>query len=258
MPDEVLTERATGSSSSRSTGRTRATPSTRRSPQGIRRRAGRARRATTRCRSGSSRAPGKGFSAGMDLRAFVQGERPYVERSRLRRHHAARRAQAAHRRRRGLRGRGRLRDRPVLRPDRRVQGRPVRDPGGQARRSSPAPAASLRIPRRLPYGVADGARAHRRPHARRARLRARASSTGSPSRARRSTAALELAGGDRANAPLALAASKEILRRSATGAEEEFWTRQGADGRRDLRARRTPSEGATAFAEKRAPGWQGR
>ena len=69
--------------------------------------------------------------------------------------------------------------------------------------------------------------------------------------------ALELAGRIAPNAPLALAGSKRILVESVDWSEAEFWTRQGeivgpvmtsADAR----------EGATAFAEKRDPVWQGK
>ena len=54
---------------------------------------------------------GKGFCAGMDLKAFVAGESPVRRRPRLRGNHPALRRQAADRRRRGLRRRGRARDR---------------------------------------------------------------------------------------------------------------------------------------------------
>ncbi|MEY2534913.1 MAG: enoyl-CoA hydratase [bacterium] len=70
-------------------------------------------------------------------------------------------------------------------------------------------------------------------------------------------AALELAATIARNAPLALAATKEILRRQGDWTEEEFWARQweiagpvfdSADAR----------EGAVAFGERREPVWQGR
>ena len=69
--------------------------------------------------------------------------------------------------------------------------------------------------------------------------------------------ALELADAIAQNGPLALAASKRILNESADWPDSEFFARQGeiigpvmtsADAR----------EGAQAFAEKRAPVWQGR
>lgn len=71
------------------------------------------------------------------------------------------------------------------------------------------------------------------------------------------TVALELAADVAKNAPLALIASKDIMRQTQGRTEQEFWEYQkqhvdlvfaSEDGR----------EGATAFAEKRAPNWQGR
>lgn len=68
-------------------------------------------------------------------------------------------------------------------------------------------------------------------------------------------AAIELAGKIAKNAPLGTMASKEIIREMQGRTEEEFWAYQQAqvdvvfnseDGK----------EGATAFAEKRAPNWK--
>ena len=116
--------------------------------------------------------------------------------------------------------------------------------------------ALLRLPRRIPYGVA-----------------LELALTGEPIDAERGyelglvnrlaepgaavDAALELARAIAANGPLALAASKRILREQFDWSEEEFWARQGEIagpvlGSQDAR------EGATAFAEKRAPVWRGR
>ena len=58
------------------------------------------------------------------------------------------------------------------------------------------------------------------------------------------------------NAPLALAATKRIIIESADWSREEMWTKQGeviapVFGSKDA------IEGATAFAEKRAPAWKG-
>ena len=69
--------------------------------------------------------------------------------------------------------------------------------------------------------------------------------------------ALKLAAEVAATGPLALAATKEILRRSLDWTEDEGWKHQmdimlPVFGSEDAR------EGATAFAEKRAPRWQGK
>ena len=70
-------------------------------------------------------------------------------------------------------------------------------------------------------------------------------------------AAIELAGRIATNGPLALAASKRLVQLSEDWTFEETWTKQreyvdpvfGSDDAK---------EGATAFAEKRAPQWRGR
>lgn len=68
--------------------------------------------------------------------------------------------------------------------------------------------------------------------------------------------AMELAERIARNAPLALAASKELIRATQGLTEEEFWERQGP-----LQARVFTSndarEGPAAFAQKRAPDWSG-
>jgi len=198
---------------------------------------------------------GRGFSAGMDLKAFVAGERPYVE------------------------GRGfgglaeRASDKPLIAAiegfavaggleialacDLVVAARGARLGIPEVKRSLVAAGgALLRLPRRIPFGVA-----------------LELALTGEPIDAERGyelglvnrlaepgaavDAALELARAIAANGPLALAASKRILREQFDWSEEEFWARQGEIagpvlGSQDAR------EGATAFAEKRAPVWRGR
>jgi enoyl-CoA hydratase len=198
---------------------------------------------------------GRGFSAGMDLKAFVAGERPYVE------------------------GRGfgglaeRAADKPLIAAiegfavaggleialacDLVVAARGARLGIPEVKRSLVAAAgALLRLPRRIPYGVA-----------------LELALTGEPIDAERGYelglvnrlaepgaalgAALELARAIAANGPLALAASKRILREQFDWSEDEFWARQSeiaapVFGSQDAR------EGATAFAEKRAPVWRGR
>jgi enoyl-CoA hydratase len=70
-------------------------------------------------------------------------------------------------------------------------------------------------------------------------------------------AALELATEIGANAPLAIAASKEILQRQWSWSDEQFWDRQ-AEVVGPIAASEDAREGARAFTENRAPAWRGR
>ncbi len=198
---------------------------------------------------------GNGFCAGMDLKAFVAGESPYVE------------------------GRGfagiaqRAAEKPVIAA---IEGFAVA--GGlevalgcdlivaakgaklgipEAKRSLVAAGgALLRLPRRIPYHVAM-----------------ELALTGDPIPAERGAelglvnrlaepgaaldTALELADAIAKNGPLALIASKRILIEEPGWTEDEKWQKQGeisgpVFGSEDAR------EGATAFAEKRDPVWKGR
>ncbi len=69
-------------------------------------------------------------------------------------------------------------------------------------------------------------------------------------------AALELAAAVAKNAPLGLIASKELLREMQGRTEAEFWQYQQAQVDIVFNSK-DGVEGATAFAEKRAPNWQG-
>ncbi len=69
-------------------------------------------------------------------------------------------------------------------------------------------------------------------------------------------AALELAGTIAANGPLALAATKRILSESVDWPDAEFFARQ-EEVAAPVRDSEDAREGATAFAEKRAPVWRG-
>jgi enoyl-CoA hydratase len=198
---------------------------------------------------------GKGFSAGMDLKAFVAGESAFVEH-------------------RGFAG---IVQRPPLKPliaaiegfamaggleialacDLIVAARGARLGIPEVKRSLVAAGgALLRLPSRMPQNLAM-----------------EMALTGDPISAERGAeiglvnrvtepgeavaGARELAAAIAANAPLALMASKRILVESPGWDEHEQWQRQGdiagpVFGSEDAR------EGATAFAEKRDPVWKGR
>ena len=71
-------------------------------------------------------------------------------------------------------------------------------------------------------------------------------------------AALELAEQIAKNAPLALMASKDMIREMQGRTEAEFWEYQGENWYETVFSSEDGREGATAFAEKRAPNWQGK
>ena len=68
--------------------------------------------------------------------------------------------------------------------------------------------------------------------------------------------ALDLAERITANAPLAIAATKEIIARSADWTSDDMFRRQ-EDLVRPILESADAREGASAFAEKRAPAWRG-
>ena len=68
--------------------------------------------------------------------------------------------------------------------------------------------------------------------------------------------ALDLAARVAKNAPLALVASKRLIR-DLGGVEQAFWGEQ-QPVMDSVFASADAMEGATAFAEKRAPNWQGK
>ena len=198
---------------------------------------------------------GKGFCAGMDLKAFVSGQRPWVAD-------------------RGFAG---IVRRPPVKPliaaiegfavagglemalacDLIVAARGAKLGIPEVKRSLVAAGgALLRLPRRIPYHAAM-----------------ELALTGDPIPAERAAelglvnrlaepggaveAALRLAGEIAVNAPLALIASKRILQEQHDWPAAEMWDRQGAISD-PVFVSEDAREGATAFAEKRAPVWRGR
>jgi enoyl-CoA hydratase len=198
---------------------------------------------------------GKGFSAGMDLKAFISGGMPTVAG-------------------RGFAG---LTERPSRKPlIAAVEGFALA--GGLeialacdlivaargARLGIPeagvglfaAAGALLRLPRRIPYGVAMEMALTAEPiTAERAHELGLVNRLAEPGEA--VDAALELAARVARNAPLALAASKEIIRETQGRTEAEFWDYQ-RDLVRSVFSSEDAQEGPIAFAEKRAPVWKGK
>jgi enoyl-CoA hydratase len=198
---------------------------------------------------------GKGFSAGMDLKAFVSGERPWVQG-------------------RGFAG---IVERPAEKPliaavegfavagglevalacDMIVVARGARLGIPEVKRSLVAAGgALLRLPRVLPRTIAMELALTGEPiTAERAQELGLVNRLTEPGQA--VDAALELAGVIAKNGPLALAATKRVLRESSDWPDTEFFERQREiiDPVFDSEDAR---EGASAFAEKREPVWRGR
>jgi enoyl-CoA hydratase len=206
-------------------------------------------------RAGVLTGAGKGFSAGMDLKAFVTGERPWV----------------------GDRGFAGIVQRAARKPliaaiegfaiagglevalacDLIVAARGARLGVPEVKRSLVAAAGALRrLPQRLPYGVAlemaltgdpiDAERAYELGLVNRLAEPGQAVAT-----------ALELAATIAKNGPLALEATKATLQQQFDWTESEFWPRQAELAEPVMRSE-DAREGATAFSEKREPVWRGR
>src|SRR3954451_13666513 len=198
---------------------------------------------------------GAGFCAGMDLKAFVTGERPWV----------------------GDRGFAGIVQRASRKPliaaiegfavaggleialacDLIVAAREARLGIPEVKRSLVAAAgALLRLPRRIPYHVAmEMALTGDHITAERAHAVGLVNRVAEPGEA--VAVAHALARAVAANGPLALEASKRILVEAPGWAEDELWERQGEIAG-PVFASEDAREGATAFAEKRAPVWKGR
>jgi enoyl-CoA hydratase len=198
---------------------------------------------------------GKGFCSGMDLKAFVAGERPHVEG-------------------RGFAG---LVQRGPRKPliaaiegfavaggfeialacDLIVAARGARLGIPEAKRGLIAAGGALiRLPKRIPYHLAMELALTGDPiDADRAHAIGLVNRLAEPGQAL--AAARELAAAVAANGPLAIAASKQVLSAAVDWTEEEAWERQ-AELAETVFASQDAREGATAFAEKRDPAWKGR
>jgi enoyl-CoA hydratase len=198
---------------------------------------------------------GKGFCAGMDLKAFVAGERP----------HAADRGFAG------------IVARPPAKPliaaiegfavagglevalacDLIVAARGARLGIPEVKRSLVAAGgALLRLPRTLPRNIAMELALTGEPiDAERCHELGLVNRLAEPGEAL--AAALELAETIASGGPLALAATKRVMTESADWPDAEFFERQEKIVR-PVMSSEDAREGATAFAEKRPPVWKGR
>jgi enoyl-CoA hydratase len=198
---------------------------------------------------------GKGFCAGMDLKAFVLGERPWYED-------------------RGFAGiTRRAADKPLIAAvegfavagglevalacDLIVAARAAKLGVPEVKRSLVAAGGGLlRLPRLLPRAVAMEMALTGDPI-----LAERAHELGMVNRltdpGEALAGALELAAAITPNAPLGIIGSKRILNESLDWPDAEFFDRQEAISG-PIFDSEDAKEGATAFAEKRAPVWQGR
>jgi len=198
---------------------------------------------------------GKGFCAGMDLKAFVAGEVPYAgDRgfAGITRRSAAKPLIAAIE---GFAVAGGLE--VALACDLIVAAKGAKLGIPEVKRSLVAAGGGLlRLPRVLPRGIAM-----------------ELALTGDPITAERGydlglvnrltepgeavAGALELAAAIAGNGPLALTATKRVLNESVDWPESEYWERQG-EIVGPVATSQDAREGAVAFAEKRAPVWQGK
>ena len=198
---------------------------------------------------------GKGFCAGMDLKAFVAGERPFVEGrgfAGITQRSAAKPLIAAVE---GFALAGGLE--VALACDLIVAARGARLGIPEVKRGLFAAGGGLlRLPRALPRNVAMEMALTGDPiEAERAHELGLVNRLTEPGEAL--DAALALAATIAANGPLALAASKRILGESLDWPDSEFFERQASIYESVFRSE-DAREGATAFAERRDPVWKGR
>lgn len=197
---------------------------------------------------------GKGFSSGMDLKAFATGERPWA-------------------RDRGFAG---IVQKPAEKPliaaiegfavaggleialacDLIVAAREAKLGIPEAKRGLVAAAGALRqLPRRLPAAIAmELALTGETISAERGAELGLVNRLAEPGKALET--ALELAAEVAANAPLALRASKTILNEQWSWDDRAFWEKQG-EIVGPVFTSEDAIEGATAFSEKRPPNWRG-
>ncbi len=198
---------------------------------------------------------GKGFCSGMDLKAFVAGESPYAgDRgfAGITRRASAKPLVAAIE---GFAVAGGLE--VALSCDLIVASRGARLGIPEVKRSLVAAGGGLlRLPRLLPRNIAMELALTGEPiEAERAHELGLVNRLAEPSDAL--ATAIELAEAIAQNGPLALAATKRILQESVDWPEAEFFERQGEIVQPVMQSE-DAREGATAFAEKRAPVWRGR
>lgn len=195
-----------------------------------------------------------GFCAGMDLKAFLRGEKPATERgfAGVTRHPAGKPLIAAIE---GFAVAGGLEI--ALSCDLIVAARGAKLGVPEVKRGLVAAAGGLmRMPRRIPYHVAMYlAITGNLITAERAYEVGLINELCEPGEAL--TAAMELARVIVRNAPLAVQASKQIVQQGLDLDEEAGWAMQDRLGLPPLYTE-DAQEGARAFAEKRAPVWKGR
>ncbi len=198
---------------------------------------------------------GKGFCAGMDLKAFVAGESPYAgDRgfAGITRRASAKPLIAAVE---GFAVAGGLE--VALACDLIVAARGAKLGIPEVKRSLVAAGgALLRLPRAIPRGIAMELALTGDPIlAERAHELGLVNRLAEPGQAL--ATALALSDEISVNGPLALAATKRIMVESVDWPESEFFERQGEIAG-PVMASEDAREGSQAFAEKRAPQWRGR